>query len=30
MFRIRDLAAPYVGERPTREILVDYSARSSG
>jgi quinol monooxygenase YgiN len=27
MFRIRDLAAPYVGDRPTREILSDYSAR---
>jgi hypothetical protein len=26
MFRIRDLAAPYVGERPTREVMVDYSA----
>jgi quinol monooxygenase YgiN len=29
MFRIRDIAAPYVGERPSREILVDYSARPS-
>jgi quinol monooxygenase YgiN len=27
MFRIRDMAAPYVGDRPTREILSDYSAR---
>jgi quinol monooxygenase YgiN len=26
MFRIRDLAAPYVGDRPTREVMVDYSA----
>jgi orotate phosphoribosyltransferase len=29
MLRIRDLAAPYVGARPTREILVDYSARAA-
>lgn len=29
MLRIRDLAAPYVGARPTREILVDYSVRAA-
>jgi hypothetical protein len=29
MLRIRDLAAPYVGARPTREVLVDYSVRAA-
>jgi quinol monooxygenase YgiN len=27
MFRIRDLAAPYVAGRPSRRLLADYSSR---
>lgn len=29
MFRIRDIAAPYVSGRPQRSILVDYSVRDT-
>jgi hypothetical protein len=29
MFRIRDIAAAWVDGRPERQILVDYSPRST-